>query len=890
MTTFLIIDALNAIFRSYYALPKMDNGKGQSTQALYGFIRGLLRLIEDLKPSHIVVVFDGPNNGASREALYADYKSHRQPPPEDLPSQIKLASRFCDLMGIAKLSLSGVEADDTIGTLALWGKHLFEKIYIYSADKDLCQLVEEKVMLLQPNKERLLGRAEVYEDYGVFPEQIVDYLALIGDASDNIPGVAGIGPKTASALLKQFGSLDALLENPEKGLKGQKLQKLLEQKDMALLSQKLAMLNTECPIPKDVSFYTVKGHDDAALREFTEEMRFKTLAIAKGEGNLSSDANPDPKPATEDGLYHLVNDTDSFEQLMQLLGKQQELVIDLETSALHPLKAKIAGIGLGYRPKESFYVPLNGQIDEKHVLTAIKELVESPTVSCIGHNIKYDYQVLLNYGIRLRHISFDTLLASYLLNTEERQHSLDHLSLKYFQKSKIPIDSLIGKGKQQISMLDVPLEQVAEYCGEDVDYTWRLKEVLAQEIQERKLEKLLLELELPLLPVLAKMERAGMYVDCEFLKELAQHFLEKLKKIEEEIFAMAGCSFNLNSPKQLSEVLFDKMQIMPPKKTATGYSTDAAVLELLQDDHPIASRMLEYRSLEKLRSTYAESLPKEVLPSTGRIHCTLNQSVAATGRLSCQNPNLQNIPVRGEEGAKIREAFRPQRQGWSYLSADYSQIELRLLAHLSEDPRLMQAFRDGEDVHRYTASLIFDLPLDQVTPEKRYLAKAVNFGVLYGQQAFSLARELKSSMSEAKEFIRLYFQRYQQVHAYLNDLKEMARRTKKAVTLTGRERPLFGIDSKNGMVRSQAERLAINTPIQGTAADLIKLAMLQVDKKLSVFESQMILQIHDELLFEAPDHELAALQEMVRPAMEGVWQLKVPLIVDISIGKNWREC
>ncbi len=579
-------------------------------------------------------------------------------------------------------------------------------------------------------------------------------------------------------------------------------------------------------------------------------------------------------------------------RLLQEVSKQPTVCFDTETTSEKALEAELVGLSFCWEPGKAYYIPANGSLGLEKVLSAIKPVFENPNIGFYGHNVKYDLHILGNYGIHLATIAFDTMLASYLLYSHSRQHSLDHLSFEIFGKKKIPIESLIGKGKQQISMRDVPIGEVCTYCCEDADYTCRLKGKLEPELHERGLNKLLFEMELPLLRILANMERRGIYIDCKILKQLSLEVQEQILEVEQEIFALAGKVFNLNSPKQLREV-FQELGIPMLKKTATGeYSTDNEVLERLSRLYPIAAKLCDYRGLEKMRSTYIDALPQQVSSKTGRLHCTFNQSVAATGRLSSQDPNLQNIPIRAELGKRIREAFKPQQSDWSFLAADYSQIELRLLAHFSDDPILVESFRNREDIHLHTAASIFSTPIDQVTAAQRQAAKTVNFGILYGQQAYGLSQGLNIDIKEAAAFIERYFVRYPGVKAYLERSKELAKQSGKAVTLFGRERLLPEIRSSNMQLRAGAERLAVNTPIQGSQADLIKIAMLHIDQLIQQkgLQTRLLLQIHDELIFEAPDEELEQLAELVREAMEGVIALKVPLIVDIGIGKNWRLC
>jgi len=881
MQKLFVIDAVNFLFRSYYAIGPMTNANGQSTNALFGFIRSLYKLIDDFSPDHLVAVFDGPDNKKLRTEMYAEYKSHRANMPEDLFPQLEKAVAWCQLAGIPSLMIPGVEADDTMGSIAAWACSKKIEVVLCSSDKDLCQLVNEHTRVLNPSKGNLLiDKAMVKELFGVFPDQMIDYLAIVGDASDNIPGLEGFGPKTASALLQQFGTLDALLANPDKVSGAKKQETLQAGKEIALLSRRLATIQLDVPFPKEDDFFHLKHPQLAELKAFYQEMRF--LSLLKELDNISA--------SVSERRYTLINDEESLERLVAHLGREKEVCFDTETTDVRPMLAKMVGIGFSIQPAEAWYVPIGGSIPRKTVLRALTTILKSG--GFYGHNVKYDLHVLENEELPTPKIVFDTMLASYLISPHSQRHNLDFLTLERFHQVKIPIEDLIGKGKNEISMAQVPLDQITAYCCEDADYTVRLKQTFSQELDSLDLASVLQEIELPLIPVLTAMERRGIFVDKKKLEKMSGELAEQIRLLQTEIYAMAGEEFNLNSPKQLSAILFEKMGIKPPKKTATGFSTSADVLEELQEEAPIVEKILEYRTMEKLRSTYVDSLPHEILETTRRVHCTFNQSVAATGRLSCQNPNLQNIPVRSSMGRKIREAFRPEDSDWCFLSADYSQIELRLLAHLSEDPALLKAFNEGEDIHRYTASLVFNIPLNDVTDEMRHKAKAVNFGILYGQQAFGLSQGLKISYVEASNFIDTYFQRYSRVKEYLDFCKESARKTGKAVTLTGRQRPIPEILSKNPSIRAAAERLAINTPLQGTAADLIKIAMIQIDAKLRPHPEMgyLLLQIHDELLFESPESQVIRLSHQVKNKMETVFSLKVPLEVDISIGKNWGEC
>lgn len=894
MEKLYILDASGYLYRSYFAIGQMTNEKGESTNALFGFIRCVLKVIKDFQPTHLVAIFDGPKGGEKRKAIYADYKAHRVEVPEDLRYQLQWAREFCQAIGIPFLDVPGVEADDTIGSVATWAAKKGSEVYICSTDKDMAQLVNDHIHLINTFKDNLMiGPKEVEEIYGVSPDKMIDWLAITGDASDNIPGLSGFGPKTATAMLQQFGSLDAMLAHPEQISAAKKRETVVAEADTARLSRKLVLIDIHVPFPQEDRFFDLHLTYGDALKQLYSRMNFNSL-LREIPTNASTTTEETQKPTDNEIACHyiLVDDEKAFQRLLETLAEQKEVCFDTETTSTRPLLAELVGVGFCYRPGEAWYVPANGQLGMKRVIEGLKELFHHHQIGFYGHNVKYDIHVLGNYGIQVKKLAFDTILASYLLNSSSRQHSLDYLSMHYFAKQKIAIDELIGKGKQQISMKEVPIDKVCTYCCEDVDYTCHLKLQLAQELDQRHLSSLMMDLELPLLKILAEMERTGIYVDVERLKAISKEVAKQIRAMEGDIHEMAGELFNINSPKQLSEILFYKMGITPPRKTATGHSTDAEVLEGLQDQYPIAGKVLEYRTLEKLRGTYLDSLPEEVNPNTGRIHCTFNQSVAATGRLSCQDPNLQNIPIRSEIGRTIRSAFKPQQQGWSFLSADYSQIELRVLAHLSGDPQLVDAFQHNRDVHAYTASIVFGVPLTDVTKEMRHQAKAVNFGVIYGQQAFGLARELHIDVKKAAAFISTYFERYHAVQKYVEECKEYARKHGKAVTITGRERAIPEIHSKNANIRSAAERLAVNTPLQGTAADLIKMAMLNVRQKLkeSKLQAKMVLQIHDELLFEVPDTELDALTAMVKECMETVYPLTIPLVADINIGKNWEEC
>jgi DNA polymerase-1 len=598
------------------------------------------------------------------------------------------------------------------------------------------------------------------------------------------------------------------------------------------------------------------------------------------------------KQHTDQRNYFLVDDEKELEKLFHKLEKHKEVAIDTETTSLTPMEAELVGIGFCVEPGEAWYIPCNGKLGRKKVTSALTSFFDQTKCSFYGHNLKYDLHVLENTQITVKKISFDTLIASYLLNPERRHHNLDELVLENFKFVKIPIENLIGKGKTLQSMLEVEIDKVKEYCCEDVDYTAKLKELFEEELKKRKLTSLFQDIELPLLTILQKMEREGIYLDVEKLEPIKKTLNSKIHHLKTKIFSLAKEEFNLNSPKQLSHVLFNQLGLKIPGRKKETTSTSADILEQLIQEHPIVEHILEYRGLEKLRSTYVEALPLSINPNTGRIHCTFSQSVAATGRLSCQNPNLQNIPVKGHEGTLIRSCFLPQKKHWSFVGGDYSQIELRILAHFSKDPELLHAFKSHQDIHAHTAALIFNVPIGLVTPEMRSQAKTVNFGVLYGQGPFGLSQQLHISMKEASDFIKKYFERYPHILDYLEHCKIEAKKHGVSRTLTGRERPIPELSNKNPMIRAAAERLAINTPLQGTAADLIKLAMIEIQKTIEEkkLQGKMILQIHDELIFEVPDEEISVFKKLVKEKMENVIKLNVPIEVHIAVGKNWAEC
>lgn len=887
MKNLFLLDATSFLFRSYYAIKKMTNDRGQSTNALYGFVRSVEKICRELRPTHLVAVFDGPDNQESRKKIYEAYKAHRKGMPEDLVPQLDLAMNYCRYAGIPLLQERGVEADDLLGAIAVWAEKKRCIVRICSSDKDLCQLVSDKVQIICTHKNHsVIDREEVKKIYGVGPEQMVDYLALVGDTSDNIPGVPGIGPKTAANLLQDHGSLTNLFLHVDSISNERLRKKLAEYREQVLLNRQLVQLDTNVPFPKEEGFFLKKDPDREPLLALYREMNFASLLK---EWEESSSSSPSFGETLEKVDYCTIHTKQQLEELVAMLQKEKEICLDTEADSLDPMKAHLVGIGLGVQPCQAWYIPLNGTIEKQTVFQLLRPLLENPRLMFYGHNLKYDIHVLLNEGISLLGIGFDTILASYLLNPHLNRHSLDALALDEFGKVKTALKDLIGSRGKEKPIREVPIEKLGVYCCEDVDYTCRLKQLFAKRLVSEQLDSLFSTIELPLVPVLVRMERCGMYLDIDQLSHLSKSLEEAIYKVEKEVYEFAGEVFNLKSPKQLSAILFEKLQL---KIGANKKSTRAEVLESIKEQHLIIPKILHFRFLEKLRSTYVQSLPAQVNPTTGRIHCSFKQFVTATGRLSCQKPNLQNIPYHSEEGKKIRAAFRPQEPNWSYLSADYSQIELRLLAHLSEDEELLKAFREGEDVHARTAATIFQCPLEEVTKKQRFQAKAVNFGVIYGQQAFGLSKQLGISVKEATAFIRTYFANYPKVESFLEKMKKEAQLHGFAITFSGRKRPLPEIKNANAIIRQAAERFAINAPLQGGQADIIKRAMIAIDRALTKkkLSTRMILQIHDELLFEVPDEELNEVKSIVVELMEGVVSLKIPLLVNLAVGKNWAEC
>lgn len=881
-----LIDGSSYIYRAYYAIRHLSSPKGFPTNALYGFTQMLLKVIKDKKPGHIAVIFDAGRR-TFRTEIYPEYKANRASMPDDLVPQIGPIKDMVRAFNIPALELAGYEADDIIGAIARDCERRGLEVVVVTGDKDLMQVVTENVTLLDTMKDKTTGVHDVPERFGVGPEKVVDILGLAGDSSDNIPGVPGIGEKTAIKLIQEFGSMDELLARASE-VKGKTGERLREFSEQARLSRTLATIC--CDVPLDYSFddFALSAPDNRRLAELFREYGFTTLMK-----ELTSEAT-----LTTEHYTAILTEGD-FRSLLERLASVPAFALDLETTSLNPLEAEIVGISFSFADHEAFYIPVGHrylgaprQLSLDAVLAALRPILTDPSRKKIGQNIKYDYQVLRSAGLQMEGIWCDTMLASYLLNPARTSQGLDSLSVEFLDHKMISYNEVAGKGKEQKSFAEVEVDRAVVYSCEDADATWLLHRLFLPRLAECGMERLFFDLEMPLARILAEVELCGVKVDLDLLEKLSDGFSRQLTDLEKDIFALAGIEFNINSPKQMGEVLFERLGLPVGKKTKTksGWSTNVDELERLAQEHGIARLILSYRSLSKLKSTYTDALPKLVDPKTGRIHTSYNQAVTNTGRLSSSEPNLQNIPVRSDEGRAIRRAFIAE-PGCLLLSADYSQIELRVLAHLSSDPVFCDAFAKDEDIHTRTASEIFGIFPEMVTPEMRRQAKTVNFGVIYGQGAFGLAKELGVSNRVAKEFIDNYFSRHAGARAFLDACVSEAEEKGYVTTLLGRRLPIPDIKSSNGNIRAFAQRNAVNYPIQGSAADIIKQAMLRVSERMARegLKSRLIMQVHDELVFETPESERLAMERLVRHEMEHAVELKVPLRVDINFGHNWSE-
>jgi DNA polymerase-1 len=902
--TLLLIDGHALAYRSYFAFIRnpLTNSKGQNTSAVFGFTRVMLLLLETFAPEYVAVVFDSGEE-TERHREYPQYKAHREAMPEEMETQLQRIIEVVEALGVRVVEKPGYEADDIIATLAKRAASEGVDVKIVTGDKDFFQLLSDRIRIIRPEKgvslEAEIAPGYLSERFGLEPSQIVDYLALAGDASDNIPGVKGIGEKTALRLLHRFGSLDAILKRLGEIEQDHVREKIRAGEESALLSRGLVTL-MDVPLELQPRDLTMQERDDERLADLLIELEFHQILT-----DLSLEISP--RGAGAD--YTIVGE-ESLEELAGVLGSSKEFVIDVETTSLDPLEAALVGISFSNTEGKAWYVPVAAPFDAEGngflrqldggaqqrglpldtLREALRGVLCDSAIGKIGHNIKYDLLVLESHGFRVEGVSFDTMIASYLLDPERRSHSLDTLALDFCRHRMVSYGELFAKGDRERDIRTVPLDRLADYSCEDADFTLRLAHIFRKPLAEAGLERLFSNIEMPLCLVLKEMEQEGVGIDTAKLDRLSREIAEQMEHLTRTIHRLAGEEFNINSGKQLQRILFDTLGLKPLRKTKTGYSTDGAVLMELFGEHEIIGYILQHRQLSKLASTYVDALPRLVNPRTKRIHTSFNQTVTATGRLSSSDPNLQNIPIRTDVGRMIRSAFVPRR-GRIFLDADYSQIELRIMAHLSGDAALIGAFEEGADIHTRTAARIHGVPEEAVDEEMRARAKTINFGVIYGMGAHGLSRQLGIPIEEARNFIDEYFETYPGVRAYIERSKEEARQRGFVETLLGRRRMLPDIGSGDGRIKSFSERIAINMPIQGTAADMIKVAMVEIDAAIRRMElaSRMILQVHDELVFEVALEELETMKSMVKERMESAIELKVPIKVDMGTGEDWLE-
>uniref|UniRef100_Q31JN2 DNA polymerase I n=1 Tax=Hydrogenovibrio crunogenus (strain DSM 25203 / XCL-2) TaxID=317025 RepID=Q31JN2_HYDCU len=924
---FILVDGSSYLFRAFHAMPPLTNTKGHATGAIFGVINMIGKLLEQYQPERIAVVFDAKGKNFRHE-LYEDYKAHRPPMPDELRIQIEPIHEIIKALGIPLLVIDGVEADDVMGTLAHQATQAKMDALLSTGDKDMAQLVNEHITLVNTMNDTLMTPDSVFEKFHVKPEQIIDYLALMGDSSDNIPGIPKCGPKTAAKWISEYGSIDNLIEHAEeiKGKIGENLRANLEQ---LKLSQQLTTIRLDCDLP--IALNDIKRHEadmEALEALFSEyDLRNWLTRVLKGElpfskssgrkahsetvtNGQSKKANTSPStetPKADSQPYETIVDWHTFDQWLKKLEASDVFAIDTETTSLNAMEAKIVGVSFAYAEKKdqawqnfAAYVPLTHDYDGapeqlpiQEVLAKLKPLLENPAIKKVGQNFKYDWHIFKNAGIEVQGMAYDTMLESYCFNSVATRHNMDDLALTYLNHSTIHFKDIAGTGKKQKTFNQIELETASPYAAEDADITLQLHQTLLPKLQaEPTLYKVFEEIEMPLMPVLAKMERNGVLIDRQMLADQSYELGQKLTELEQKAHLIAGTPFNLNSSKQLQEVLFERLELPIVKKTPKGQPSTAepVLVQLAEDGHEMPNLILEYRSLAKLKSTYTDSLPKQINQQTGRVHTSYQQAVASTGRLSSTEPNLQNIPIRSAEGRRIRQAFIAQ-PGYRLMASDYSQIELRIMAHLSGDASLLKAFAEGKDIHQATAAEIFNMPLEEVTSEQRRSAKAVNFGLIYGMSAFGLAKQLNISRGLAQEYINLYFARYPGVANYMESTKENAKQTGYVETLMGRRLYLPDINAKNGQLRQYAERTAINAPMQGTAADIIKTAMVKMQQWLdqTPCDIKMLMQVHDELVFEVAEADMDQARKEIKTIMEAALKLDVPLIVEIGDGLNWDE-
>jgi DNA polymerase I len=888
-----IIDGHAHIYAAYYApmAQRLKSPAGEPTKATYIFTQAIIGLIQRQKPDMLVVAMDS-KAPTFRSKIYADYKAQRPPMPEDLPIQINRIEQILEAMNIPILRVEGFEADDVIGTLSKKAAKDGYDSLICSKDKDLLQLIDEHISTYDIKTDTVTDAAAMNKEMGIRPEQFIDVLALQGDASDNVPGVPDVGPKTALEWIRKYGSVENLYEHIDEitGKRGDNLRKF---KDLAMLSRTLVTIHCEVPIKIDYEAFALKKPDQSRLNEIFTELGFSSLVKRqeRPEQLFTNEASRDTKKD-----YQLIDTPERFDKFLAELKNQKIFAIDTETTSVFAMRAALVGMSFSWQQQKAFYLPVKGPLGSKildinTIRPALASILADKTIKKIGQNFKYDLLVLKNAGMPVDGVHFDTMVASYCLDPE-RGHSLDKMAFDFLNYTGIPITNLIGKGKNQLTFDMVDTAAACEYSAEDADLTYRIYFYLKERLEaEPQIMQLFEQVEMPLVPVLTAIEYNGVSLDTALLRKMSVEITETLKSVNERIYEQVGFSFNIDSPKQLSELLFEKLKLPPARLTKSGISTDAAVLEQLIHQHPVIELILEYRALGKLKNTYVDKLGSLINPRTGRVHAQFNQTITATGRLSSSDPNLQNIPIRSELGRRIRRAFIPKNTDGCILSADYSQIELRLLAHFSKDKAMLAAFAANEDIHRFVASQIYNCSIDQVTSEMRSRCKAVNFGIIYGQGAFGLSQSIGISRTEAKKFIDDYFQRYGSIRAFMDECISQAKIKGYAETILHRRRAIMNLNSKNAGKRSQAERLAVNTVIQGSAADLIKVAMINIQRKIEErnLPVKMILQVHDELVFEMPKDQAAEHSRWIEKEMTGAIKLDVPMKVDITIGPTWQK-
>ena len=894
--TLYLIDGSSYVFRAYFAVRNLSTSKGFPTNAIYGFSSMILKFLKNYKPTHLAIVFDSKGE-TFRDKIYTEYKANRSEPPEDLKLQFPKIFQITRAFSIPLIQMEGFEADDLIGTIATHNKKKGIKVVLVTGDKDFCQVVSENVTILDTMKKKETSIKDVKEKYGVHPSQIIDLLALTGDKVDNIPGIKGIGKKTASKLISEYGNLENLFDNLE-NLKP-RIKNLLENnKDNAYLSRKLVTIKTDVSIKSELTEFKYNGFDTNELANVFKEFEFKNLFNELKSQDENKKTEPHNNSKIDYNDYKLVLDEYELDEIIELTNKTKEVSIDLETTSKLPMEAKIVGVALSPNEKNSYYVPVSHvlneyslkQLDTNLIIAKLKRVLEDPSIRKIGQNLKYESVVLRNYGIKLDGIYFDTIIAAHLLDSSLFSYKLENLSRIYLGHSMISYEDVTGKGKQKIDFSEVDLKLAMRYACEDSQVAFLLYKIFHSVLKENNLLDIYTQKLIKFIEVLSEMEITGIRIDVDFLKGLSKEFEQKLNLITEKIYNKVGNEFNINSPLQLRNVLFKQLKLPDRKKTKTGESsTDSEVLSVLSKYNEIPDLILKHRTLSKLKSTYIDSLPKLINHKTKRIHTSYNPVGTSTGRLSSSDPNLQNIPIRTDNGKRIRQTFTTE-ENFSMLSADYSQIELRLLAHFSEDETLINAFNKNQDIHKRTASEIFNISENEVTSEMRRMAKNINFGIIYGISAYGLSKQLDIPVTISKQYIDQYFSRYSEVKNYMDASIRNTRNKGFSETIIGRRRPIKELASKNRNQREFGERAAINNPIQGSAADIINIAMINIYHRIkNKYLSRMILQVHDELLFEVYNGELDEMTELIKNEMENAWQIRVPLKVDIGVGKNWAK-